>query len=54
MIKRIRVAYTLELDDPDKEEQAWRAHSVHPPNCPVYRTLESCVEMTTTLEILMS
>jgi uncharacterized OsmC-like protein len=54
VIKAIRVAYTLVLKDPDKEEEAWRAHSVHPPKCPVYKTLEGCIEMTTTMEIVSS
>lgn len=54
VIKAIRVAYTLLLGDADKEEDAWRAHSVHAPKCPVYKTLEGCVHITTTMEVVTS
>jgi hypothetical protein len=28
-----------------------RAHDVHHPNCPVYRTLYRCVDISTELEL---
>ena len=52
MIKTIRVAYRLILEDESKKEEALRAHAVHHPYCPVYKTLEASVEMTTTLEFV--
>lgn len=52
MIKAIRVAYRLQLEDNSRMEDAERAHSVHHPKCPVYKTLEGKVHMTTTLEIV--
>ncbi len=54
VIKAIRVAYQLILEDESKKEEALRAHAVHHPYCPVYKTLEGCVEMTTTLDFVSS
>lgn len=48
VVKRIHVVYSLELD-PSMAEVAARAHRIHQPKCPVYKTLEGCVEMTTEL-----
>lgn len=54
MIKTIRVAYTLVVDglDADKRASIERAHELHAPKCPVYKTLEDSVDMTTSLSIV--
>ena len=51
VIKRIHVTYNLAADAAD-EDTARRAHEVHHGFCPVYRTIESCVDITTELEIV--
>ena len=48
VVKRIHVAYDLEMD-PSHTEAAQRAHEVHHPRCPIYKTLAGCVEITTEL-----
>lgn len=50
VVKRIHVAYILELER-SQVEAAERAHAAHHPRCPVYKTLEGCVEMTTELNV---
>ncbi len=51
VIKRIHVLYHLVADAAD-EETARRSHEVHHGFCPVYRTIEGCVDITTELEIV--
>jgi uncharacterized OsmC-like protein len=50
VIKRIHVRYTL-VADADDEETARRVHELHHARCPVYRTIEGCVDITTELRI---
>jgi uncharacterized OsmC-like protein len=50
VIKRIHVRYRLVADAAD-EETARRSHEVHHSYCPVYRTIQGCVDITTELEI---
>jgi uncharacterized OsmC-like protein len=50
VIKRIRVSYTLTGCPDDKREAAERAHSFHASRCPVARSIEGCIEITTALE----
>lgn len=50
VIRRIHVRYRLQVPAV-KEEAARRAYDVHPPFCPVYRTLSGCIEVTTELEL---
>ena len=51
VIKRIHVTYHLAADATD-EDTARRAHEVRHGKCPVYRTIEACVDITTELEIV--
>jgi uncharacterized OsmC-like protein len=50
-IHSIHVAYRLRLADPGKAEAVQRAYEVHQRNCPIYRTLSGCVQITTELHI---
>ncbi|MBW3633516.1 MAG: OsmC family protein [Chloroflexi bacterium] len=50
VIRRIHVTYHLRLHS-DQRAAAERAHAVHADNCPVYRTIRSCVDVTTLLEM---
>lgn len=51
VIKRIHVTYHLAAEAADWDA-ARRAHEVHHGKCPVYKTIESCVDITTELEIV--
>ena len=48
IIKRIHVRYRLTLQ-PDQREAAERAHAVHAANCPVARSLQGSIDITTDL-----
>jgi organic hydroperoxide reductase OsmC/OhrA len=48
LVKRIHVEYHLKRD-PEKWEEAERAHAVHVENCPVARSIRDCVDITTSL-----
>ncbi|HVH65164.1 MAG TPA: OsmC family protein [Candidatus Acidoferrum sp.] len=48
-IKRIRVRYTLRGCPEDKRDAAIRAHDHHHPRCPVYRSINGCINITTEL-----
>lgn len=50
VIRTVHVRYHLRLEE-GKEELAGRAHEIHHPYCPVYRTLAGCVEFSTELDI---
>ncbi len=50
VIRTIHVRYTLRMEA-GGEERARRAHEIHHPFCPVYRTLAGCVEFSTELDI---
>jgi uncharacterized OsmC-like protein len=49
VIKRIHVRYRLKLAA-SQREIAERVHGFHADYCPVARTLQGCVEITTTLD----
>jgi uncharacterized OsmC-like protein len=49
--RRIHVHYRLKAD-PGKQEAIDRVLGFHASKCPVARTLEGCVEITTDLELL--
>ena len=53
VVKRIHVAYTLELEQ-DQVEAAQRAHEAHHGRCPVYKTIRGCVDITTELRLVVS
>jgi uncharacterized OsmC-like protein len=48
VIRRIHVRYHLQVPA-GMEEAARRAYDVHPPSCPVYRTVSGCIDVTTEL-----
>ncbi len=50
VIRRIRVSYRLRVLS-EQAETAMRAHDMHHPKCPVYRTLHGCVDISTELEL---
>ncbi|MHB8612349.1 MAG: OsmC family protein [Candidatus Dormibacteraceae bacterium] len=49
VIKRIRVRYTLTGCPKDKREAAERSHSFHASRCPVAKSIEKAIEITTEL-----
>ncbi|HXM72052.1 MAG TPA: OsmC family protein [Candidatus Dormibacteraeota bacterium] len=49
VIKRIRVRYTLTGCPEDKKEVAERAHSFHASRCPVAKSIEKAIEISTQL-----
>jgi organic hydroperoxide reductase OsmC/OhrA len=51
VIKRIRVRYRLSVPDARREE-AERVHSFHARFCPVARSLEGAIDVTTELELI--
>lgn len=48
VIKRIHVVYRLACDEADRET-ARRTHGLHHSHCPVYRTVQGCIDVTTEL-----
>lgn len=51
VIRRIHVTYHLAVE-PDADRAAiQRAYEVHPPNCPVYRSLHPQIQITTDLDL---
>ena len=48
VIKRIRVRYTLRIPD-SARETAERVHGFHAGFCPVAKTIEGCVDISTVL-----
>lgn len=53
IIRRIHVSYRIQAD-PSHQETIERVHSMHANYCPVYRSIEKAIEVTTdyTLEPL--
>lgn len=49
MIKRIRVHYTLRGVPEDKREAAERSRAFHASRCPVAKSLEKAIEISTDL-----
>ena len=49
MIKAIRVTYMLRDCPPDKREAAERAHAHHASRCPVAKSIEKAIEISTSL-----
>ena len=49
VIKRIRVRYTLAGCPEDKREAAERSHAFHASRCPVAKSIEKAIEITTEL-----
>ncbi len=52
VIRRIHVRYHLQIEaDQEKRETAERVLGFHARYCPVARTIDGCVEITTSLEM---
>ncbi|HYO46770.1 MAG TPA: OsmC family protein [Gemmatimonadota bacterium] len=49
ILKRIRVVYWLEAPEANRETIE-RVHGMHARHCPVYRSLEGAIEITTEIE----
>jgi uncharacterized OsmC-like protein len=49
VIKKIRVRYTLVACPEDKREAAERSHAFHASRCPVAKSIEKAIEITTEL-----
>jgi uncharacterized OsmC-like protein len=49
VLKRIRVRYTLKGCPDDKRESAERAHAHHAARCPVARSVEKAIQISTEL-----
>ena len=49
VIKTIRVAYTLRGCPEDKREAAERSHSFHKSRCPVAKSIEKAIDISTSL-----
>ena len=52
VIKRIHVRYELQVDADAGRAKIDRAFEHHMPRCPVYRSLERAIEITTSLELV--
>ena len=52
VIRRIRISYRLKGCPADKREAAERAHSFHAGRCPVARSIERSIDITTALEFI--
>lgn len=50
VIRRIRVTYYLKAAAGD-EEAVRRVHDFHADKCPVYKTIQGCVDIETELKI---
>ena len=50
-ITEIHIRYRLRVDADVDREGIQRAYEAHPPNCPVYKTLNTAVSVTTELEV---
>jgi organic hydroperoxide reductase OsmC/OhrA len=51
IIKRIRVRYRLAVPD-ERREEAERVHSFHVRYCPVARSLQGAIDISTELELV--
>ena len=51
ILRRIRVRYRLQAEE-SRRSLIERVHRVHARHCPVYRSLEAAIEITTELEIV--
>jgi len=52
VLKKIHVLYTLDGCPPDKREAALRAHEHHASRCPVAKSIEKAIAITTELAIV--
>ena len=52
VIRRIHVRYELRVDPDADREKIQRAFEHHMPRCPVYRSIGSAIECTTSLDLV--
>jgi uncharacterized OsmC-like protein len=52
VIKRIHVEYTLRVAADADRDKIQRAFEHHMPNCPVYRSIGGCIDVTTSLNVV--
>ncbi len=52
VIKRIHVVYTLRAEAATDRAKVQRAFDTHMPRCPVYRSIEAAIDVTTELEVV--
>ena len=52
VIRRIHVVFTLKDVAADKVAAAERAHDVFKPKCPIYRSLNRAIDITTELNLV--
>jgi hypothetical protein len=50
VIKKIRVRYTLKDCPEEKREAAERSHAFHASRCPVAKSIEKAIEISTELQ----
>lgn len=50
VLRRIHVVYHLEVAD-EKRAVVERVHAMHHEHCPVYRSIEAAIDMTTELDL---
>ncbi len=52
VIRRIHVVYTLRVDLDTDRAAVQRAFDHHMPKCPVYRSLGTAIDVTTSLQVV--
>jgi uncharacterized OsmC-like protein len=52
VIKRIHVEYRLRLDPEGDQDKVQRAFERHMPFCPVYRSIGTAIDITTSLKLV--
>ena len=52
VLKRIHVRYRLEASEADRETIE-RVHGFHAKFCPVYRSIEAAIDITTSLDLIV-
>ncbi|MEM1202719.1 MAG: hypothetical protein AAGN66_05775 [Acidobacteriota bacterium] len=51
VLRRIHVAYRLEASE-DQRQTIERVHGFHARFCPIYRSIEAAIDITTDIEIV--
>jgi uncharacterized OsmC-like protein len=51
VLRRVHITYRLRLDEDADRAAVDRAYEAHPPRCPVYRSINPQIEVTTDLEL---
>jgi uncharacterized OsmC-like protein len=51
VIRRIHMSYELKADE-EHRETVQRVHEMHANKCPVYRSVETAIDITTSFELV--